>query len=192
MGKKFKIVLLSIIILMIILIPIKVLSTNNIDTYKASIKNNLLDFNLKIKDKQKQGVTISWEDYVTNNEDEISYKLYINNEYIATTNEKYYTFTNLSSMIEYNVSVEIIDKDGKPLNKSEIENVTTAKVISRFSSNQTFPKDVYYIEFKNIFEGQNITFEAGSVLKIKNDLNFSIYGTLNINGNENEKNNYYK
>lgn len=141
MGKKLKIFLISLFVFILVLFPVKVVCTNYIHSYKTSTKQNLLGINLKIKDKQRQGVTLSWEDCVENNEEEISYKVYLNNEYIATTNDNYYTFTNLSNTRKYNLRVEIINKDNQVIKKEEINDVTTAKVISQFSNNQNFPKE---------------------------------------------------
>ena len=187
----FSLVILAIVIAMQRSNKIKILgylkNVSNIQTNDEQ-KNEVLNIQIKIKDKQKDGVTLSWEDFEDTNNQIVSYKIYKDNEYLDTVTKKEYKATNLDSTKEYNFSVEFLNSSDEVVTKKEINNVHTAKLIQYLSGEQVYKKDTYYIDAESVFVNSSIKFEAGCVLKFEKPSFNGLQGNkFEIEGNENEK-----
>lgn len=116
----FSLVILAIVIAMQRSNKIKILgylkNVSNIQTNDEQ-KNEVLNIQIKIKDKQKDGVTLSWEDFEDTNNQIVSYKIYKDNEYLDTVTKKEYKATNLDSTKEYNFSVEFLNSSDEVVTK---------------------------------------------------------------------------
>lgn len=187
----FSLVILAIVIAMQRSNKIKILgylkNVSNIQTNDEQ-KNEVLNIQIKIKDKQKDGVTLSWEDFEDTNNQIVSYKIYKDNEYLDTVTKKEYKATNLDSTKEYNFSVEFLNSSDEVVTKKEINNVHTAKLIQYLSGEQVYKKDTYYIDAESVFVNSSIKFEAGCVLKFEKPSFNGLQGNkFEVEGNENEK-----
>ena len=156
---------------------------NNIYSVKSE---DLKNSEIQIKNKTADSIFISFYG-LDIPENTVSYNMYSQDILIGNTKNKEYNFTDLNSETNYTFKVEFLDSNNNVLGSKSVENLTTSKTIDNFNESKTYPKDTYYINAKTIPTDIEITFEAGSILKFAPKLSLSIYGTLNLNGTEEEK-----